>query len=111
MKVGGVTTELFEAYVEHILGPTLRPGQTVLLDNLSTHKSGRLGKLLAAHACRQWYLPSYSPNFSPVELALTKINVELRWVAARTREALEMVNLQQFRRQQHDVSDDLAAFQ
>lgn len=89
MTVGGVTTKLFEAYVEHILGPSLRPGQIVLLDNLSAHKSARLGEILAARGCLLWYLPSYSPDFSPIELAFAKIKAELRRVAARTREALE----------------------
>ncbi|MCG8353906.1 MAG: IS630 family transposase [Chloroflexales bacterium] len=89
MTVGGVTTEVFEAYVEQILGPTLRPGQVVLIDNLSAHKSARVRSLLAARGCRLWYLPSYSPDFSPIELAIAKIKTELRWVGARTREALE----------------------
>jgi transposase len=89
MTVGGVTGELFEAYIEHILGPTLRSGQIVLLDNLSAHKSSRLRDLLAARGCRLWYLPSYSPDFSPIELAIAKIKAELRRVGARTREALE----------------------
>jgi transposase len=89
MTVGGLTSELFEAYVEHILGPTLREGQVVLIDNLSAHKSARLRELLAARGCRLWYLPSYSPDFSPIELAIAKIKTELRRVGARTHEALE----------------------
>jgi transposase len=89
MTVGGVTSELFEAYVEQVLGPTLREGQVVLIDNLSAHKSVRLRELLAARGCRLWYLPSYSPDFSPIELAIAKIKTELRRVGARTREALE----------------------
>jgi transposase len=89
MTEGGVTTALFEAYIEQVLGPTLRPGQIVLLDNLSAHKSPRLRELLAARGVRLWYLPSYSPDFSPIELAFSKIKAELRRGAARTREALE----------------------
>jgi transposase len=89
MTVGGVTSELFEAYVEQILGPTLREGQVVLIDNLSAHKSARLREVLAARGCRLWYLPSYSPDFSPIELAFAKIKTELRRVGARTREGLE----------------------
>jgi transposase len=89
MTVGGVTTAFFEAYIEHILGPSLRPGQIVLLDNLSAHTGRRLRKLLAARGCLLWYLPSYSPDFSPIELAFAKIKAELRRVGARTREALE----------------------
>ena len=89
MTVGGVTSELFEAYVEQILGPTLRPGQVVLIDTLSAHKRARLREVLAARGCRLWYLPSYSPDFSPIELAFAKIKTELRRVGARTREGLE----------------------
>ena len=86
---GGATSAVVEAYVEHILGPTLRPGQIVLLDNLSAHKSPRLRTLLAARGCRLWYLPSYSPDYSPIELAFAKVKAELRRCGARTREALE----------------------
>ena len=89
MTVGGVTTAVFEAYIEHILGPTLRPGQIVLLDNLSAHKSPRLRQLVAARGCRLWYLPTYSPDFSPIELAFAKIKTEVRRAGARTRDALE----------------------
>ena len=89
MTVGGVTTAVFEAYIEHVLGPTLRPGQIVLLDNLSAHKSLRLRQLVAARGCRLWYLPTYSPDFSPIELAFAKIKTEVRRAGARTRDALE----------------------
>lgn len=89
MTVGGVTTALFEAYVEQILGPSLREGQIVLLDNLSAHKSVRLHKIVAARGCRLLYLPSYSPDYSPIELAFAKIKAELRQAGARTAEALE----------------------
>lgn len=86
---GGVTSTVFEAYVEHILGPTLRPGQIVLLDNLSAHKSTRLRRLLAARGCQLWYLPTYSPDYSPIELAFAKIKAELRRAGARTLQTLE----------------------
>jgi transposase len=89
MTIGGVTSALFEAYIEHILGPSLREGQIVVLDNLSAHKSPRLRELLAARGCRLWYLPSYSPDYSPIELAFAKVKAELRRVGARTREVLE----------------------
>jgi transposase len=87
---GGVTTAVFETYIEHVLAPTLRPGQIVLLDNLSAHKGSRLGALLAARGSRLWYLPTYSPDSSPIELAFAKIKAELRRVVARTRDALEI---------------------
>lgn len=89
MTVGGVTSAVFEAYIEHILGPSLRPGQIVVLDNLSAHKSPRLRELLAERGCHLWYLPCYSPDYSPSELAFAKVKAELRRVGARTQEALE----------------------
>ena len=61
----------------------------MLLDNLSAHKNVRLREILAARGCRLWYLPSYSPDYSPIELAFSKIKTELRQVGARTAEALE----------------------
>jgi transposase len=107
MTEGGVTSALFEAYVEHILGLTLRPGQVILLDNLSAHKSVRLPHLLAARGCRLWYLPSYSPDFSPIEPAFAKIKAELRRVGARTREVLEAAVAQALK---HISSEDACAF-
>ncbi len=89
MTVGGVTTAVFEAYIEHVLGPTLRPGQVVLRDNLCAHKSPRLHELVAARGCRQWYVAAYSPDFSPIELASAKIKAELCAVGARLRDGLE----------------------
>lgn len=107
MTVGGVTSPLFEAYIEHILGPTLRPGQIILLDNLSAHKSARLRQLVEARGCRLWYLPSYSPDFSPIELAFAKVKEELRRAGARTREALEAAVAQAL---EHISSEDARAF-
>jgi transposase len=107
MIEGGVNSATFEAYVEHILVPTLRPGQVILLDNLSAHKSVRLHRLLAARSCRLWYLPCYSPDFSPIELAFAKLKGELRSVGARTREALSAAVAQALR---HISSEDACAF-
>jgi transposase len=107
MTVGGVTTPIFEAYIEHILGPSLRPGQLVLLDNLSAHKSPRIAELLAERGCEVWYLPSYSPDFSPIELAFAKVKSELRRVGARTREALEAAVAQAL---EHISPEDARAF-
>lgn len=107
MSEAGVTSALFEAYVEQILGPTLRPGQVILLDNLSAHKSPRLRELLAARGCRLWYVPSYSPDFSPIELAFAKIKADLRRVGARTREVLEAAVAQAL---SHISSEEACAF-
>jgi transposase len=86
---GSVNRVTFETYIEQVLGPNLREGQIVIMDNLSAHKSARVEELLAARGCRLLYLPTYSPDFSPIELAIAKLKAALRRTAARTREALE----------------------
>lgn len=89
LLVGSVDTLAFEAYIEHFLGPSLRPGQIVLLDNLSTHRSARIGEIVANRGCTLWYLPTYSPDLSPIELAFALFKEVVRRAKARTREALE----------------------
>jgi transposase len=90
MLVSGATDHhVVEAYVEHVLGPTLRSGQVVVLDNLSAHKRAALEPLLARYGCEVWFLPPYSPDLSPIELAFAKIKQAVRRAAARTRETLE----------------------
>lgn len=64
---GSCNREVFETYVEKVLIPTLRPGQTVVLDNASFHKGGRIRELIEAANCFLEYLPSYSPDFNPIE--------------------------------------------
>jgi transposase len=86
---GGTDTVAFAAYIEHVLGPSLRPGQIVLLDNLSAHTAPRIAALVAARGCQLWFLPPYSPDYSPIELAFAKIKAILRKVGARTVECLE----------------------
>lgn len=86
---GGVTTAVVQAFVREVLGPTLRPGQTVLMDNLSSHKDDSIEQLIEARGCRLRFLPSYSPDFSPIEQAFAKIKQHLRRVGARTKEDLE----------------------
>lgn len=77
-----------EAYVGEVLVPTLRPGQVVVLDNLSAHKGDRVRELVEGAGCRLLFLPPYSPDFNPIELAFAKIKEHLRRAAARTFEAL-----------------------
>jgi len=86
---GGVDQATFAAYLEQVLAPTLRPGQIVLADNLSAHKSVRAQEIIAGCGCTLVYLPAYSPDYSPIELAISKIKSALRRAAARSREALE----------------------
>ncbi len=85
---GATDTLTFEAYVEHCLVPTLRRGQVVVLDNLSAHKGTRVRELISGAGCELWYLPSYSPDLSPIEEAFSKLKTLLRRAAARTKEAL-----------------------
>lgn len=86
---GGVDRLSFATYLEKVLAPTLQPGQVVLVDNLSAHTSVRARAIVAACGCRLRYLPPYSPDYSPIELAFSQIKADLRRAAARTPEALE----------------------
>ena len=89
MAVEGSTDRaVFEAYVEHALAPTLKAGQLVLMDNLPAHKPARVRELIEERGCELIYLPSYSPDFNPIEEAFSKIKGMVRQAGARTREAL-----------------------
>jgi transposase len=86
--VGSTTREVFEAYVERVLAPSLRPGQIVVMDNLTAHKGDRVSELIEERGCDLLYLPPYSPDFNPIEEAFAKIKGLLRKAEARTREGL-----------------------
>ena len=86
---GAVNGEVFAAYLAQVLGPTLVPGDVVVLDNLPAHKVAGLAEIVATHGARLLYLPPYSPDFNPIELAFSKLKTWLRTAQARTREALE----------------------
>jgi hypothetical protein len=83
--VGGTTKGAFEAYVERVLGPTLRPGQVVVADNLAAHKGEEVRELVEARGCGLLFLAPYSPDYNPIEEAFSKIKGLLR---ARRRRAL-----------------------
>jgi transposase len=85
---GSTDREVFEAYVEHALAPTLEAGQVVILDNLSAHKPARVRELIEEQGCELIYLPAYSPDFNPIEEAFAKIKGILRRAEARTKDAL-----------------------
>ncbi len=85
---GGTTKAVFEAYVEKALAPSLWPGQVVVMDNLSAHKGERVRELVEERGCEVLFLPSYSPDFSPIEEAFSKLKALLRRARARTKEAL-----------------------
>ncbi len=86
--VGSTTGAVFEAYVEQVLAPALTPGQVVVLDNLGAHKGERVRELIEGRGCELLFLPAYSPDFSPIEEAFSKVKGLLRKAGARTREAL-----------------------
>ena len=88
---GAVNGDVFATYLQQVLGPTLVPGDVVVLDNLSVHKVAGLAKIVEARGARLLYLPPYSPDFNPIELAFSKLKTWLRTAQARTREALEAV--------------------
>ena len=85
---GSTTARVFETYVEKVLLPSLREGQVVVMDNLSAHRPKRIRELIEERGCELLYLPSYSPDFNPIEEAFAKIKNLLRKAAARTKEAL-----------------------
>jgi transposase len=85
---GATTSRVFETYVEKVLVPSLRAGQIVVMDNLSAHKPRRIRELIEQQGCELLYLPAYSPDYNPIEEALSKIKNLLRQAAARSKEAL-----------------------
>ena len=88
---GAVKGDVFAAYLAQVLGPTLVPGDVVVLDNLPAHKVAGLAEVVDARGAQRLYLPPYSPDFNPIELAFSKLKTGLRTAQARTREALEAV--------------------
>jgi len=85
---GAVDRMAFDAFIEQALVPSLRPGQIVVLDNLSVHKSARARTAIEAVGCELRFLPTYSPDFNPIEQAFAKLKTALRRVAARTPDAV-----------------------
>jgi transposase len=85
---GAVNGIAFRHYVEQMLGPTLRPGDIVIMDNVATHKVAGIREAIEAHGAKLVYLPPYSPDLNPIEKAFAKIKAILRTAGARTREAL-----------------------
>jgi len=89
MVVDGATTkDIFKAYVEQILLPTLKAGDIVVLDNLSAHKNKEIRDFIESVGAEIWFLPPYSPDLNPIEKMWSKIKSILRRLKARTEEAL-----------------------
>lgn len=85
---GPMTGAWFSAYVEQVLVPTLSPGDLVILDNLPAHKNAAAREAIEAAGARLLFLPPYSPDFNPIEMAFSKLKALLRKAAARTVEEL-----------------------
>jgi transposase len=85
---GATNSEVLETYVERVLVPTLPKGQVMVMDNLSAHKGKRVGELIEGRSCELLYLPSYSPDFNPIEEAFSKTKGLIREAEARSQEVL-----------------------
>ena len=85
---GAMNQRVFESYVESELLPTLKPGEIVVMDNLSAHKGESVRQLIESRGARLEFLPPYSPDFNPIELCWSKVKTALRSAKARTFDAL-----------------------
>ena len=98
LRLGGMTApmvvdgpmngEIFRAYVSQVLAPTLKPGDIVVMDNLPAHRAPGVRDLIEAAGAELRYLPPYSPDFNPIEMAFSKLKAFLKKAAARTLDAL-----------------------
>jgi transposase len=85
---GPINGAAFQAYVEQVLVPELQPGDTVILDNLDSHKGPGVRAAIEAAGAGLLYLPPYSPDFNPIENAFAKLKALLRRAAERSVEGL-----------------------
>ena len=83
---GSTTGDIFLAYLEHVLLPTLNPGQTIVLDNLTAHKVSAVRTLVEIAKCHLLYLPPYSPDFNPIEYAWAFIKKHIEGVKFNSRD-------------------------
>jgi len=85
---GAMHGAAFLAYVEQVLAPTLAPGDIVIMDNLPAHKPAAVRRAIEATGAGLCFLPPYSPDFNPIEMAFSKLKAFLKKVAARTKDDL-----------------------
>jgi len=85
---GSADAESFSLYLKEVLCPALRPGQVVVMDNLSVHKGKHVRESIEERGCELWFLPAYSPDLNPIEEAFSKAKGILRKAKARTLQAL-----------------------
>ncbi len=120
---GPINGEWFEAYVAQVLVPTLKPGDVVILDNLSSHKRPAARALIEAAGATMVFLPPYSPDFNPIEKAFSKLKAHLRkaadrvwsvghdWQARPSRRAKRMQKLLQLMRIRSSMKGKCSNFQ
>lgn len=85
---GPINGRSFQIYVERVLVPDLRPGDVVVMDNLGSHKGAAVQAAIETAGATLLFLPPYSPDFNPIEMAFSKLKAHLRRAAERTRDAL-----------------------
>ena len=85
---GPMNREAFLVYIDKVLGPTLKPGDIVVMDNLPAHKGDEVRRRIEARQARLMLLPPYSPDLNPIELAFSKFKTLLRSAGERTVDAL-----------------------
>jgi transposase len=85
---GSTNREVFETYLKDVLCPSLKRGQVVVMDNLSSHKPESVRQLIEQEGCELIYLPPYSPDYNPIEQAFSKLKSYLRAACARSQQAL-----------------------
>ena len=85
---GATTAVVFETYVEKVLAPSLKEGQIAIMDDLGAHRPKRVRELIEERGAKLLYLPSYSPDYNPIEEAFAKVKNLLRNAAARTKGTL-----------------------
>jgi len=85
----GTSADVFLVYVEQVLVPELRPGDVVVMDNLSAHKGAQVRRLIEAAGCELLFTPPYSPEFNPIEEAWAKLKDIIRRARNRTRDTFD----------------------
>lgn len=85
---GAVNADVFGSFVWQVLVPELKPGDVVIMDNLSSHKGARVRELIESRGAELVFLPPYSPDLNPIEMVFSKIKQRLRSLALRTQDAL-----------------------
>jgi transposase len=85
---GATDRDVFLSFLQQVLGPQLRPGSIVVMDNLAAHKNANVAEALQKRGAQLCYLPPYSPDYNPIEMAWSKVKTFLRGIGARTRRKL-----------------------